>query len=244
MVDNGNGIKQSELELFTSASNHVVSNISKSNSKNYSSCGKNFLDSSILAITQQCNSLTIESQLKSSRVLYKRHCQNGIWSGLECVGTRSSSGTTVTINDCLQVSQEEKDKLSSHLLLSCLKKLLASFFLLNPSVSFSLRSDPYHPPLLLTKKVKTTICAAQQLLQLEDNCNISPFCNSSRHFKLKGLIVLTKKKLPEEKCFIYVNSHAIESKEIVDVITNVLSLSKLTTRGQHFATVINIKVSN
>lgn len=229
MVDNGKGIGKTELELLSS--NNYPVNIFRSRNNTKAGLGN----------TQQSISLTIESQEKYSSKSYKRHYQNGIWSSLEVIGTRSTSGTTVTVTDCLQLSQE-KDKFESQLLENGLKKILSGFFLLHPSISFSLRTDPYHPPLLLTKKVKTTICAAQQLFKLENTSNISPFCNSSRHFKLKGLIALTHEQLPAENFFVFVNSHLIESREIEDIIRNFLF--KVTMRRHNLATIINIKVSN
>lgn len=188
------------------------------------------LERALHSIVKHCSSLEIESQVKNSNASYKRQYQSGIWSDVECVGTRSTSGTTVSVFDFFRPSEETSD-----FNYQSMEKLIASFFLLHPNISFSLRVDSSKLPLLQTKKVKNAMLAAQQLFKSE---SIIPFRGSSRHFKVKGLFITYPK---ESSWFIFVNSHLVESKEIVDLITSVLS-NLTSSQEQRLAIILNIKV--
>ena len=200
-----------------------------------------YLEKAMCLSTQNFNSLVIESQAKNSNVSFKRQCQNQIWSNVECVGTRSTAGTTVTLEEFLPIKTEDIVYFKSGQLTEEIEKLIASFYLLNSNISFSLRTDPCQPPCLQTKKVKNAVCAAQQLFQVERSENIQPFRGLSKHFKIKGLIVTQ----PRRKCswFIYVNSRLVESLEITDLIVSVLSKMNSPTKGQRLVVILNIKVS-
>jgi hypothetical protein len=191
------------------------------------------LEEALHLIIKHCSSLEIESQVKNSSVSYKRLYQNGMWRNVECVGTRSTSGTTVSVFDFFRPPSSEETFDFDY---QSLEKLIASFFLLHSHISFSLRVDPSKPPSLQTKKAKNTMLAAQQLFKSE---SIIPFRGSSRHFKVKGLFI----NHPGESSswFIFVNSQLVESKEIVDLITSVLS-NLTSSEEQRFAIILNIKV--
>ena len=118
-----------------------------------------------------------------------------------------------------------------------MEKLIASFFLLHSNISFSLRVDSSKLPLLQTKKVKNAMLAAQQLFKSE---NILPFRGLSRHFKIKGLFIT---HLEKNSWFMFVNSQLVESKEIFDLITSVLSnITPISTQQKRFAFILNLKV--
>ena len=192
------------------------------------------LEEALNIIIQHCSSLEIESQKNNSNTSYKRLYQNGNWSDVECVGTRSTSGTTLSVFNIFKPSSSSDKTLNKFY--ESVKKLMASFFLLHSHISFSLRVDSSKLPLLQTKKVKNTILAAQQLFKY---CSIIPFRGLSRHFKVKGLLIT--RHLEENSWFMFINSQLVESKEIFDLITPVFSnISPI--QKQHFAVILNIKV--
>lgn len=197
---------------------------------------KNHLEEALYLINQNCSSVEIESQVRSSTSSYKRCYQNGIWSNTECVGTRSTAGTTVSVRDFfLPTSEQETDNSFFYLLL---EKVIASFFLLHPYISFSLRFDPSKPPLLQTKKEKNTILAAQQLFRLKGSESILPFCGLTCHFKIKGLLV---PDLDQRYWFMFVNSRLVESAEVFSFIASVL-MNVTSNKKQLFSIILNIKV--
>ncbi|KAI9552299.1 putative MLH3 [Daphnia sinensis] len=197
----------------------------------------NHLEEALYVIGQSCMSIDIESQPKSSSFSYKRCYQKGVWSNVECVGKRSTSGTTMSVYDFCWSKPEEET--STSLFYLPLEKLIASFFLLHPCISFSLRFDSSKPPLLQTKKEKNTILAAQQLFQLKSCESILPFRGLSCHFKIKGLLVPDSDK----RCwFLFVNSRLVESSEVLNFITSVL-LNVSSNKRQQFSVVLNIKCS-
>ncbi|EFX74534.1 putative MLH3, MutL protein 3 [Daphnia pulex] len=223
VVDNGRGIGSTQLQLFCSRNNQNVENM----------VVDKHLEEALHLIIKHCSSLEIESQVKNSSVSYKRLYQNGIWRNVECVGTRSTSGTTVSVFDFFRPPSSEETFDFDY---QSLEKLIASFFLLHSHISFSLRVDPSKPPSLQTKKAKNTMLAAQQLFKSD---SIIPFRGSSRHFKVKGLFI---NHPGESSWFIFVNSQLVESKEIVDLITSVLS-NLTSSQEQRFAIILNIKCS-
>ena len=190
------------------------------------------LERALHSIVKHCSSLEIESQVKNSNASYKRQYQSGIWSDVECVGTRSTSGTTVSVFDFFRPSEETSD-----FNYQSMEKLIASFFLLHSNISFSLRVDSSKLPLLQTKKVKNAMLAAQQLFK---SGNILPFRGLSRHFKIKGLFIT---HLEKNSWFMFVNSQLVESKEIFDLITSVLTnITPISTQEKRFAFILNLKV--
>ncbi len=194
------------------------------------------LEKALCSISRNFQSLVVESQVKNSKVLYKRHCENKRWSNIECVGTRSTPGTTVSFSECFSV----KAKDTATCLTTEIKKLIESFYLLHSHISFSLRTDPCQLPCLQTKKMKNTVHAAQQLFKVEKTDNIFPFRGLSKHFRVKGLIVI--QQLGESNWFIYVNSRLVQSMDITDLIASVLSKMSSVAPGQRLAVVLNIKV--
>ncbi|XP_057376522.1 DNA mismatch repair protein Mlh3-like isoform X2 [Daphnia carinata] len=197
----------------------------------------NHLEEALYVIGQNCMSIDIEGQSKNSSSSYKRCYRKGVWSNVERVGNRSTSGTTMSVYDfCLSEPEEETN---TSLFCLSLEKLIASFFLLHPNISFSLRFDSSKPPLLQTKKEKNTILATQQLFQLKSCESILPFRGLSCHFKIKGLLV---PDMDKHYWFMFVNSRLVESSEVLNFITSVL-FSVSSSTGQQFSVVLNIKCS-
>ncbi|KAK4037174.1 hypothetical protein OUZ56_029215 [Daphnia magna] len=229
VVNNGKGTVLTEI--------HQLCSRLQSRNKVEEFLASNHLEEALYIAGQNCMSIDIESQPKCSSSSYKRCFQKGAWSNIECIGNRSSSGTTISVYDfCWSEPEEETN---ANLFCSSLKKLIASFFLLYPYISFSLRYDSSKPPLLQTKKEKNTILAAQQLFRLENCKGILPFCGLSCHFKIKGLLV---PDLDKRYWFMFVNSRLVESSEVFNFITSVL-FDVSSNKGQQYSVVLNIKCS-
>lgn len=229
--------------------NHFIEHYRK-DSNSHSNCHlTSYLEKLLLHSCPSDSNILVEifSQNCNSSLKWKITRENEVWKEIFFACSPSklgmSSGTTVTINFIEALQRDEDEKLLYSSLISQLKKLITSFFLLHWNTSFSLETDLNNSVTTLEacNKVCNALTAVRQLFRCRNRNSLAIFNDSSQHFKVKGMSVVCHQR-PLNSLFVYVNGHLVESNDISCFWRRSTSSRHHTSKKLYWSAVVNIKV--
>lgn len=217
-MDNGEGINKDDIvhigERHMTTKCHTINTL-KSKPKYFG-----FKGESLANIKNISKKMIIISRGRDSDETYRTTIE-GETKSTELCYRRSSSGTTIIIEDLLFNLPVRRNRIKINYDLEQIKKYIESLSIIHPNVSFSLRNDITGVIIFQTKKCSTVLEVIKYLhpnLEIE----ISRFKITKNTVKVSG--ILSKNLVAVNKLqLVYLNKRPIHNLEIVKYINDKLS---------------------